>query len=176
MTTKNKKVSISKIIKKKNKLNDSNGNSSINNGMNISNSNNGTKNNKKSNNNTNMPSGNKLAILNTIHKNNLLKYAKLTQQIEAINKLKQHTHLGLYFIYAEKINEGFLFKGIYKKGISEVNPICNKIYGVQNIPSILSLEKLFIFTENNKKDFIPIKLSALNTNNFSKSIILVRSN
>ena len=56
----------------------------------------------------------------------------MTQQIEAINKLKQHTHLGLYFIYAEKINEGFLFKGIYKKGISEVNPICNKIYGVQN--------------------------------------------
>ena len=176
MTTKNKKVSISKIIKKKNKLNDSNGNNSVNNGMNISNSNNSTKNNKKSNNNVNLPSGNKLAILNTIHKNNLLKYAKLTQQIEAINKLKQHTHLGLYFIYAEKINEGFLFKGIYKKGISEVNPICNKIYGVQNIPSILSLEKLFIFTENNKKDFIPIKLSSLNTNNFSKSIILIRSN
>ena len=188
MTTKNKKISMSKIIKKKlniNNLNNSNGNNNSvlnNNGINSSNSNNNTdtsnKNKKKNSNinvNVNVNIGNKFAILNTIHKNNLIKYTKLTQQIEAINKLKQHLYSGIYFIYVEKINEGFLFKGIYKRGASEINPICNKIYGVQNTPLMLSYEKFLILTENNKKEFIPLKLSSINLINYSNSILLVRN-
>ena len=188
MTTKNKKISMSKIIKKKlniNNLNNSNGNNNSvlnNNGINSSNSNNNTdtsnKNKKKNSNinvNVNVNTGNKFAILNTIHKNNLIKYTKLTQQIEAINKLKQHLYSGIYFIYVEKINEGFLFKGIYKRGASEINPICNKIYGVQNTPLMLSYEKFLILTENNKKEFIPLKLSSINLINYSNSILLVRN-
>ena len=190
MTTKNKKISMSKIIKKKlniNNLNNSNGNNNSvlnNNGINSSNSNNNTdtsnKNKKKNSNinvnvNVNINTGNKFAILNTIHKNNLIKYTKLTQQIEAINKLKQHLYSGIYFIYVEKINEGFLFKGIYKRGASEINPICNKIYGVQNTPLMLSYEKFLILTENNKKEFIPLKLSSINLINYSNSILLVRN-
>ena len=186
----------SKIKNKKNNLsinNDYMNNSKIksmhynnsvlnNNGINSSNSNNNTdtsnKNKKKNSNinvNVNVNTGNKFAILNTIHKNNLIKYTKLTQQIEAINKLKQHLYSGIYFIYVEKINEGFLFKGIYKRGASEINPICNKIYGVQNTPLMLSYEKFLILTENNKKEFIPLKLSSINLINYSNSILLVRN-
>ena len=122
-----------------------------------------------------MNSGNKFAILNSIHKNNLIKYAKLTQQIDAINKLKQHSYLGVYFIYVEKINEGFLFKGIYKRGASEVNPICNKIFGVQNTPLMLSYEKFLILAENNKKEFVPVKLSTINAINYTNAILLVKN-
>ena len=194
LTTKNKKVSMTKIIKNKlniNNLDNSNGNNSTNNinnnGINYnsnsnSNSNHNTdsnknksKNRKKNNNNINLTTGNKFAILNTIHKNNLIKYTRLTQQIEAINKLKQHSYLGVYFIYVEKVNEGFLFKGIYKRGPSEVNPICNKIYGVPNTPLMLSYEKFLLLAENNKKEFIPIKLSTINVINYSNTILLVRN-
>jgi hypothetical protein len=178
MTTKNKKVSMSKIIKKKLNINNLN-NSNNNNGINNSNSNNNY--NTNSNNSKNkdkkknlcLNSGNKFAILNTIHKNNLIKYSKLTNQIEAINKLKQNSFLGIYFIYVEKINEGFLFKGVYKKSASETNPICNKIFGVPNSPLYLSYENCLILVENNKKEFIPTKLSLIN-NNCTKTILLVR--
>ena len=51
----------------------------------------------------NSGTGNKFAIMNTILKNKLLKYSKLTQQIEAFNKLKQFSYLGLFFIYAESL-------------------------------------------------------------------------
>jgi len=195
LTTKNKKVSMSKIIKKKinlnnaNNLSNSNGNSSsINNhnGINLSNHNNNINNNEKkskkigSNNanlnaNVNSATGNKFAIMNTILKNKLLKYSKLTQQIEAFNKLKQFSYLGLFFIYAEKIKEGFLFKGLYKREISEESHICNKIFGVANIPMVLSFEKFLILTENNKKEFVPLKLNGTNLINYTKSILLVKN-
>ena len=195
LTTKNKKVSMSKIIKKKinlnnaNNLSNSNGNSSINNhnGINLSNHNNNNylNNDKKSkkigNTNTNLNAninsgtGNKFAIMNTILKNKLLKYSKLTQQIEAFNKLKQFSYLGLFFIYAEKIKEGFLFKGLYKREISEENHICNKIFGVANIPMSLSFEKFLILTENNKKEFVPLKLNGTNLINYTKTILLVKN-
>ena len=197
LTTKNKKVSMSKIIKKKinlnnaNNLSNSNGNSSINNhnGINLSNHNNNNNlniknekknkkivsNNTKLNANINSGTGNKFSIMNTILKNKLLKYSKLTQQIEAFNKLKQFSYLGLFFIYAEKIKEGFLFKGLYKREISEENHICNKIFGIANIPMVLSFEKFLILTENNKKEFVPLKLNGTNLINYTKSIILVKN-
>ena len=194
LTTKNKKVSMSKIIKKKinlnnpNNLSNSNGNSSINNhnGINLSNHNSLNVNNEKrskknvSNNtnlnaNINSSTGNKLSIMNTILKNKLLKYSKLTQQIEAFNKLKQFSYLGLFFIYAEKIKEGFLFKGLYKREFSEENLICNKIFGVANIPMALSFEKILILTENNKKEFVPLKLNGTNLINYTKTILLVKN-
>ena len=141
------------IIKKKlniNNLNNFNGNgnnSLLNNHSNSNNSNTDTnnKNNKKNNSlNVIINTGNIFATLNTLHKNSILKYTKLTQQIEAINKLKQHSYSGIYFIYVDKVNEGFLFKGIYKRGVSEINPICNKIYGIQNTPLMISYEKFLI--------------------------------
>ena len=194
-TTKNKKVPISKIIKRRiivNNLSNSNGSNSINNinnGINNSshntnsnstsnaniNSNNISKNLKNNINNINVSSGNKFALLNTLHKNTLIKYAKLTQQIEAINKLKQYSYSGIYFIYVEKIKEGFLFKGIYKRGVSEVNPVCNKIFGVQNTPIALSYEKFLILIENKNKEFIPVKLNTINIINNTKTILLVRN-
>ena len=172
LTTKNKKVSMSKIIKKKLNINNINYN-----GINNSNNNNNTNSNnsknkeKKTNNNLYSSTGNKFAVLNTIHKNNLIKFSKLTNQIEAINKLKQNSFLGIYFIFAEKIKEGFLFKGVYKKA-SENNSICNKIFGVQNTPLYLSYENCLILVENNKKDFKPTKLNLIN-NNCNKTILLV---
>ena len=139
------------------------------------------KNKKIINNNTNLnaninsSTGNKFSIMNTILKNKLLKYSKLTQQIEAFNKLKQFSYLGLFFIYAEKIKEGFLFKGLYKREISEENHICNKIFGVANIPMVLSFEKFLILTENNKKEFVPLKLNGTNLVNYTKTILLVKN-
>ena len=119
--------------------------------------------------------GNKLAVINTINKNSLLKFSKLNYQIEVINKLKQYSYSGLYFIYVDKINDGFLFKGIYRRGPSEMNHICNKIYGIPNTPLMLSYEKFFILVENNKKEFIMAKPSVLNTFNFTKSILLIKN-
>ena len=181
MTTKNKKISMSKMIKNKMNMNNlNNSNEHNNNGINNSNSNQNTNSNsgkikKKSNNNMNLITSNKFSILNTLHKNNIIKYAKLTQKIEAINKLKQYSYLGIYFIFAEKINEGFLFKGIYKRGPSEIHHICNKIYGIQNTPGILNYEKFLIFVENNKNEFNLVKLSSINIINYSKTILLVRN-
>ena len=195
MTTKNKKVPISKIIKKRvnaNNLSNSNGSNSINNINNrinysshnansnsTSNANintsNTSKNKKTIINNININTGNKFAILNTLHKNNLIKFSKLAQQVEAINKLKQYSYLGIYFIYVEKIKEGFLFKGIYKRGLTEINTVCNKIYGVQNTPLMLSYEKFLILIENNKKEFIPVKINEINIINYTKTILLVKN-
>ena len=185
MTTKNKKVSMSKIIKKKlniNNLNNFNGNgnnSILNNNNSISNNSNidtNNKNNKKNNNiNVNINTGNKLATLNTIYKSSLLKYTKLTQQIEAINKLKQNSYSGVYFIYVDKIDEGFLFKGIYKRGVSEINPICNKICGVQNTPLMISYEKFLILSENNEKEYLPVKVSSINMINYTNTILLIKN-
>ena len=177
MTTKNKKVSMSKIIKKKLNINNLN-NSLLNNHSNSNNSNTDTnnKNNKKNNSlNVIINTGNIFATLNTLHKNSILKYTKLTQQIEAINKLKQHSYSGIYFIYVDKVNEGFLFKGIYKRGVSEINPICNKIYGIQNTPLMISYEKFLILSENKKNEFLPVKVSSINMINYTNTILLIKN-
>ena len=173
LTTKNKKVSMSKIIKKKININNFNNYNGINNSNNNNTNSNNSKNiEKKNNNNLYFNTGNKFAVLNTIHKNNLIKFSKLTNQIEAINKLKQNSFLGIYFIFVEKIKEGFLYKGVYKKG-EEISPVCNKICGGQNSPLYLSYENCLILIENNKKEFKPTKLNLIN-NNCNKTILLVQ--
>ena len=118
--------------------------------------------------------GNKSAIINTLTKNNIIKFSKSIYKFEAINKIKQHSYSDLYFIYVEKINEGFLFKGLYKRGVSEINNICNKIYGVPNTPFLLFYAKFIILIENNKKEFTLAKLSNI-YNNYGKSILLIKN-
>ena len=159
LTTKNKKISMANIINSKNILN-----------KNI----NGAKK-KNSYNNVNINTGNKFSTLNTLQKNNLIKFYRPNHQIEAVNKLKQQTYLGAYFIYAEKIRDNFLFKGIYKKSVSDINYICNKIYSGPSAPNCINYEKFFIFTENNKMELIQIKLSSISLFNLNKSIIIVKN-
>ena len=122
----------------------------------------------------NIKNGNKLAVMKTLTKNNLIKFSKLNYKLEVINKIKQHSYSGLYFIYVEKTNEGFLFKGLYKRGPSEISNICNKIYGTPNTPLLLSYEKFFILIENNKKEFTLTKLDDI-YNNYGKSILLIKN-
>ena len=161
LTTKNKKISMVNIINnKKNNLTN-------NNRLLIK---------KKNNyNNINISTGNKFYTLNTLQKNNLIKFQRPNHQTEAINKLKQQTYLGVYFIYAEKIKEHFLFKGIYKKGVSDLNYICNKIYSGTSAPLSINYEKFLIFIENNKMELILTKLSSISVFNMNKSIILVKN-
>ena len=160
LTTKNKKISMANIIKKNNLIN--------NNGNNIPKK-------KNSYNNINISTGNKFSTLNTLQKNNLIKFYRANHQTEAINKLKQQTYLGVYFIYAEKIKNNFIFRGIYKKSVSDLNYICNKIYSGPSAPVSLNYEKFFIFTENNKMELIQTKLSSISVFNLNKSIILVKN-
>ena len=160
LTTKNKKISMSNLIHKKN---------------NLINNNKPTSKNKNNYNNININTGNKFSTLNTLQKNNLIKYYRASHQIEAINKLKQQTYLGIYFIYTEKIKDSFLFKGIYKKSVSDLNYICNKIYSGPSAPICLNYEKCFIFEENNKMELIQTKLSSVSVFNLNKSIILVKN-
>ena len=161
LTTKNKKISMANIIKKNNLINNNNGN-------NIPKK-------KNSYNNININTGNKFSTLNTLQKNNLIKFYRANHQTEAINKLKQQTYLGVYFIYAEKIKNHFIFRGIYKKSVSDLNYICNKIYSGPSAPVSLNYEKFFIFTENNKMELIQTKLSSISVFNLNKSIILVKN-
>ena len=161
LTTKNKRISMVNIINnKKNNL--------VNNNSHI---------NKKKNsyNNINIITGNKFSTLNTIQKNNLIKFYRPNHQAEAINKLKQQTYLGIYFIYAEKIKDKFLFKGIYKKGVSDLNCICNKVYSGTSAPISINYEKFFIFMENEKMELIQTKLSSISVFNLNKSIIIVKN-
>ena len=130
---------------------------------------------KNSYNNVNINTGNKFSTLNTLQKNNLIKFYKPNHQIEAIHKIKQQNYLGIYFIYAEKIKDHFLFKGIYKKGVSDLHNICNKIYSGTSAPICINYEKYFIFLENNKMELIQTKLNSINAFNSNKSIILVKS-
>ena len=160
LTTKNKKISMSNLIHKKNNLMNNNRPSSKN---------------KNSYNNINISTGNKFSTLNTLQKNNLIKYYRANHQVEAINKLKQQTYLGIYFIYAEKIKENFLFKGIYKKSVSDLNYVCNKVYSGPSAPICLNYEKFLIFEENNKMELIQTKLSSISVFNLNKSIILVKN-
>ena len=165
LTTKNKKISMINIInqKKNNLINNNNINHHI------------ITKKKNSYNNINISTGNKFSTLNTLQKNHLIKFYRPNHQIEAINKLKQQTYLGVYFIYAEKIKENFLFKGIYKKGVSDLNFICNKIYSGTSAPISINYEKYFIFVENGKMDLILTKLSSVSVFNLNKSIILVKN-
>ena len=160
LTTKNKKISMANLMRKKNNLNNNSKPSSKN---------------KNNYNNINISTGNKFSTLNTIQKNNLIKFYRANHQIEAINKLKQQTYLSIYFIYAEKIKDNFLFKGIYKKSVSDLNYICNKVYSGPSAPICLNYEKFLIFEENNKMELIQTKLSSISVFNLNKTIILVKN-
>ena len=78
-------------------------------------------------------------------------------------------------IYVDKINEGYSFKGIYKRGASEVNHICNKIYGIPNTPLLLSYEKFYILVEKEDKGFEFRKLRDINVFSFVKTILLIKN-
>ena len=165
LTTKNKKISMVNIIR--NKKNNTENN-------NIYNNNNQMVKKKNSFNNININTGNKFATLNTLQKNNLIKFYRQNHRTEAINRLKQQTYLGVYFIYAEKIKDNYLFKGIYKKSVSDLNYVCNKIYSGVSAPLSINYEKFFIFVENCKMELIQTKLNLINVFNLNKSIILVK--
>ena len=119
--------------------------------------------------------GNKISLLNTLLNNNLIIFQNPYHQQEAIEKLKSRPNNGVYFIYVDKINEGYSFKGIYKRGPSEINHICNKIYGIQNTPLMLSYEKFYILVENDNKNFEFKKLRDINTLSFVKTILLIKN-
>ena len=125
--------------------------------------------------NYNISTGNKFSTLNTLQKNTNIKFLRPKEQIEVINKLKQQTYLGIYFIYAEKIKNSFLFKGIYKKGVNDLNYACNKIYSTPNCPVCINYEKFYIYIEDKKMDLIQTKLSSISIFNLNKSIILVKN-
>ena len=131
------------------------------------------KNNIKNNNNKKM--GNKISLLNTLLNNNLILFQKPSHQHEAIEKLKARPNNGVYFIYVDKVNEGYSFKGIYKRGPSEINHICNKIYGIPNTPLMLCYEKFYILVENEEKKFEFKKLRDINVLSFVKTIILIKN-
>jgi hypothetical protein len=40
---------------------------------------------------------------------------------------------------------------------------------------VLSFEKFLILTENNKKEFVPLKLNGTNLINYTKSILLIKN-
>ena len=82
-----------------------------------------------------------LCEMNREIKLKIMAIAELNDKKEAINKLKQQTYLGIYFIYTEKIKDKFLFKGIYKKGVSDLNCICNKVYSGTSAPISINYEK-----------------------------------
>ena len=166
LTTKNKKISMINIINNK-KKNNSISNNSINNNQ--------ITKKKNSYNNININTVNKFQTINTLQKNNLIKFLRPNHQTEAIHKLKQQNYLGIYFIYAEKIKDHFLFKGIYKKGVYDLNYICNKLYSGTSAPMCINYEKYFIFVENNKMELIQTKLSSISVFNSNKSIILVKN-
>ena len=119
--------------------------------------------------------GNKIALLNTLLYNNLIIFQNVHHQHEAIEKLKSRPNNGVYFIYVDKIDEGYSFKGIYKRGPSEVNHICNKIFGIQNTPLMLSYEKFYILVENEDKNFEFKKLRDINVLSFIKTILLIKN-
>ena len=119
--------------------------------------------------------GNKIALLNTLLNNNLILFQNSQHQHEAIEKLKSRPNNGVYFIYVDKINEGYSFKGIYKRGASEVNHICNKIYGIPNTPLMLSYEKYYILVEKEDKEFEFKKLRDINVISFIKTILLIKN-
>jgi hypothetical protein len=119
--------------------------------------------------------GNKLSILNTLLNNDLILFQKIYHQKEAIEKLKTRPNNGVYFIYVDKVTEGYSFKGIYKRGPSEINHICNKIYGIPNTPLMLSYEKFYILVENEEKKFEFKKLRDINVLSFIKTILLIKN-
>ena len=119
--------------------------------------------------------GNKIAILNTLLNNNLILFQNVNHQKEAIEKLKARPNNGVYFIYVDKVSDGYSFKGIYKRGPSEVNHICNKIFGIQNTPLILSYEKFYILAETEDKNFEFKKLKDINVLSFVKTILLIKN-
>ena len=129
---------------------------------------------KTSTKNNNKKIGNKNAILNSILNNKLIIFQKVHQQHEAVEKLKIRPNNGVYFLYVDKVNEGYSFKGIYKRGPSEINHICNKIYGIPNTPLMLSYEKFYILVENEEKTFEFKKLSDINVLSFAKTILLIK--
>ena len=89
--------------------------------------------------------------------------------------MKARPNNGVYFIYVDKVNEGYSFKGIYKRGPSEINHICNKIYGIPNTPLMLSYEKFYILVENEDKKFEFKKLRDINVLSFIKTILLIKN-
>ena len=119
--------------------------------------------------------GNKIALLNTLLNNSLILFQKVNHKKEAIEKLKTRPNNGVYFIYVDKVNDGYSFKGIYKRGPSEINHICNKIFGIQNTPLILSYEKFYILVENEDKNFEFKKLKDINVLSFVKTILLIKN-
>ena len=119
--------------------------------------------------------GNKISLINTLLNNNLILFQKNNHQKEAIEKLKSRSNNGVYFIYVDKINEGYSFKGIYKRGASEVNHICNKIFGIPNTPLMLSYEKFYILVENDNKNFEFKKLRDINVLSFIKTILIIKN-
>ena len=119
--------------------------------------------------------GNKIAVLNSLLNNNLILFQKASYQQEAIEKLRSRQNNGVYFIYVDKVNEGYSFKGIYKRGTSEINHICNKIYGIPNSPLILLYEKFYILVENVDKTFEFKKLNDINVFSFIKTILLIKN-
>ena len=119
--------------------------------------------------------GNKIAVINTLLNNNLILFQKNNHQKEAIEKLKARPNNGVYFIYVDKTNEGYSFKGIYKRGASEVNHICNKIFGIPNTPLMLSYERFYILVENDNKNFEFRKLRDINVLSFIKTILLIKN-
>lgn len=119
--------------------------------------------------------GNKNSLINTLLNNNLIIFQNVHHQHDAIEKLKSRPNNGVYFIYVDKINEGYSFKGVYKRGPSEVNHICNKIYGIQNTPLMLSYEKFYILVENDYKSFEFKKLEDINVLSFPKTILLIKN-
>ena len=125
--------------------------------------------------NNNKKIGNKISIINTLLNNNLLLFQKEHHQHEAIEKLKSRPNNGIYFIYVDKVNEGYSFKGIYKRGPSEINHICNKIYGILNAPLTLSYENFYILVENEDKKFEFKKLRDISHLSFFKTILLIKN-
>ena len=119
--------------------------------------------------------GNKIAILGTLLNNNLILFQKINHQKEAIEKLKSRPNNGVYFIYVDKVNEGYSFKGIYKRGTSEINHICNKIFVIPNTPLMLSYEKFYILVEKEDNIFEFKKLRDINVPSFIKTILLIKN-
>ena len=118
--------------------------------------------------------GNKFSILNTLLNNKLIIFPNNEYQIGAVEKMKTLPNSLVYFLYVDKINEGYSFKGIYKKGFN-FRHTCNKIYGISIAPLTLSYEKFYILVENEEKNFNFSNLNKIDNPSFTKTILLIKS-
>ena len=117
--------------------------------------------------------GNKFSILNTLLNNMSIVFPNNKIKIGAVEKMKTLPNELIYFLYVDKINEGYFFKGIYKRGF-DFRHTCNKIYGISISPLTLSYEKFYILIENEEKNFIFSNLNKIDNPKFSKTILLIK--